>query len=267
MTVLQEDELTWLSPEQYAGERLQAATDQYYIGLLGLELLTGAPPVPVRCYADLDKKRTFFAAPMAGFEKHRKESPALFFVLARMLERRPEDRWPSMADAQRALKKIAEGSVPDEVRRKAQKSYDELQDSAFYPNFYEEFRAAPDVDQLFKSRNINMDEQHKKLHAAVGQLLNFRPTDYPNPMSRHAESHERLGLQPKHFERFRDAFLTALSRKKADNYAMDAWRAIFDAGIAYMTTKRANGHQKVTKAHAHSVNQERSITLVRSDAA
>lgn len=172
-----------------------------------------------------------------------------------------------MADAQRALKKIAEGSVPDEVRRKAQKSYDELQDSAFYPNFYEEFRAAPDVDQLFKSHNINMDEQHKKLHAAVGQLLNFRPTDYPNPMLRHAESHERLGLQPKHFEHFRDAFLTALSRKKADNYAMDAWRAIFDAGIAYMTTKRANGHQKVTKAHAHSVNQERSITLVRSDAA
>jgi hemoglobin-like flavoprotein len=242
MTVLQEDELTWLSPEQYAGERLQAATDQYYIGLLGLELLTGAPPVPVRCYADLDKKRTFFAAPMAGFEKHRKESPALFFVLARMLERRPEDRWPSMADAQRALKKIAEGSIPEEVRSEARKSWD-LQDSAFYRNVYAElFRAAPDVDELFKSRNIVMDEQYKKLHAAVGKLLSFRPTDYPNPMSRHAASHERLGLQPKHFEGFRDAFLTALSsQKKADNYAMDAWRAIFDAGIAYMTTKRAVG--------------------------
>jgi len=241
MTVLQEDELTWLSPEQYAGERLQAATDQYYIGLLGLELLTGAPPVSIRSYADLDKKRTFFAAPMAGFEKHRKESPALSFVLARMLERRPEDRWPSMAAAQRALNEIAEGSVPEEVRRKARKSYRELQDSAFYCNFYAElFRAAPDVRQLF--RNINMDEQYEKLHAAVGKLLNFRPTDDPNPMSRHAESHERLGLQPKHFEGFRDAFLTALSsRKTADNYAMDAWRAIFDAGIAYMTTKRAVG--------------------------
>ena len=121
------------------------------------------------------------------------------------------------------------------------------------------------MDQFFKSRNINMDEQHKKLHTAVGKLLNFRPTDYPNPMSQHVESHERLGLQPKHFEGFRDAFLTALSsQKKADNYAMDAWRAIFDAGIAYMTTKRANGHQKVTQARAHSVNQERSTTLVRS---
>ena len=110
-----------------------------------------------------------------------------------------------------------------------------------------------------------MDEQHRKLHTAVGKLLSFRPTDYPNPMSQHVESHERLGLQPKHFEGFRDAFLTALSsQKKADNYAMDAWRAIIDAGIAYMTTKRANGHQKVTQARAHSVNQERSTTLVRS---
>ena len=267
MTVLQEDELTWLSPEQYAGERLQAATDQYYIGLLGLELLTGAPPVPVRSYADLDKKRTFFAAPMAGFEKYRKESPALFFVLARMLERRPEDRWQSMADAQRALKKIAEGSIPDEVRSEARKSWD-LQNSAFYRNVYAElFYAAPDVQHLF--RDIDMDEQHKKLRAAVGKLLSFRPTDYPNSMSPHAASHERLGLQPKHFEAFRDAFLTALSsqKKKADNYVMDAWRAIFDAGIAYMTTKRANGHQKVTKAPAHGVNQERSLTLVRGDAA
>ena len=147
------------------------------------------------------------------------------------------------------------------MRSKARDTYWELRDSAFCCNVYAElFHAAPDVRQIFESRNINMDEQYKKLHAAVGKLLNFQPTDNPNLMSQHAASHERLGLQPKHFEGFRDAFLTALSRKKADNYAMDAWRSIFDAGIAYMTTKRANGHQMVTNAGAHSVNQERSIT-------
>ena len=133
-----------------------------------------------------------------------------------------------MADAHRALKKIAEGFIPEEVRNKARKSW-ELQNSAFYRNVYEElFRVAPEMRQLFC--NINMDEQHKKLRAAVGKLLSFRPTDYPNPMSKHVASHERLGLQPKHFEGFRDAFLTVLSsQEKADNYAIDAWRAILDA--------------------------------------
>jgi hypothetical protein len=112
LSVLAEDELTWLAPEQYDGRRMQVATDQYYIGLLGLKLLTGVPPVRVNCFADLDKKRAFFAAPMAEFDEQRKASPALFFVLARMLERRPEDRWPSMADAHRALRQISEWRSP-----------------------------------------------------------------------------------------------------------------------------------------------------------
>jgi hypothetical protein len=115
LSLLAEDELTWLAPEQYDGRKTQAAADQYYIGLLGLELLTGAPPVMVNCFADLEKKRAFFAAPMAKFDERRKASPALFFVLARMLERRPEDRWPSMAEAHRALQQISEGALPDEL--------------------------------------------------------------------------------------------------------------------------------------------------------
>jgi hemoglobin-like flavoprotein len=168
-----------------------------------------------------------------------------------------------MADAQRALNERSPKGLFPTMRSKARELLG-TQDGAFYRKLYEElFRAAPDVSQRFESRNINMDEQYEKLRATVGKLLSFRPTDYPNSMLPYAASHERLGLQPKHFEGFRDAFLTALSsQKKADNSAMDAWRAIFDAGIAYMTKKRANGYQKVTEARAHNVNQERSITAM-----
>ena len=116
LSLLAEDELTWLAPEQYDGRRTQAATDQYYIGLLGLELLTGAPPVKVKCFADLDKKRAFFAVPMAKFDEASEGLSCTVFVLARMLERRPEDRWPSMADAHRALQQISEGALPDELQ-------------------------------------------------------------------------------------------------------------------------------------------------------
>jgi hemoglobin-like flavoprotein len=265
LSVLAEDELTWLAPEQYDGRRVQVATDQYYIGLLGLELLTGAPPVTVNCFADLNKKRAFFAAPMAEFDKYRKASPALFFVLARMLERRPEDRWPSMADAHRALGQIAEGSLPDELRSKARDTYRKLRGSNFYGDVYQGmFSISDETRKFFDARNINMEEQHKKLHEAAGVLLNFRPTDDPNPMSRHAADHHALGLQLEHFTAFRAAFLTALSRQKPkpDRYAVDAWRAILDAGIAYMTTHdRRNDKAAGRRRRA---GREGPIRLVRS---
>jgi hemoglobin-like flavoprotein len=266
LAVLAEDELTWLAPEQYDGQRVQVATDQYYIGLLGLELLTGAPPVMVNCFADLNKKRAFFAAPMAEFAKHREASPALFFVLARMLERRPEDRWPTMADAHRALGQIAEGSLPDELRSKARDTYRKLRGSNFYGDVYEGmFRICDETRKIFEARNINMEEQQKKLHEAAGVLLNFRPTDDPHPMSRHATSHHALGLQPEHFTAFRDAFLSALLKQKPkpDSYAVDAWRAILDAGIAYMTTPDKR-NDKAAGRRRRRAGREGSIRLVRS---
>jgi hemoglobin-like flavoprotein len=262
LSVLGEDELTWLAPEQYDGRRVEVATDQYYIGLLGLELLTGGPPVKVNSFADLDKKRAFFAAPMAEFDQYRKASPALFFVLARMLERRPEDRWPSMADAHRAIRQITEGSLPDELRNKARDTYRKLRSGNFYCDLYEGmFRILPETRKIFEQ--INMEQQQEKLHEAAGQLLNFRPTDDPNPMSPHASRHRARGLKLEHFMAFRDAFLAALSmqRFKPDSYAVDAWRAILDAGIAYMT---ADDTRDDKAAGRRQKGREASIRLVRS---
>ena len=266
LSVLAEDELTWLAPEQYDGRRMQVATDQYYIGLLGLELLTGVPPVRVNCFADLDKKRAFFAAPMAEFDEQRKASPALFFVLARMLERRPEDRWPSMADAHRALRQISEGALPDELRNKARDTYRKVQGTNFYCDLYDGmFRISDETRRIFEAKNINMEEQRKKLHAAAGVLLNFRPTDDPNPMHGHAAAHHALGLQPEHFAAFREAFLTALSKQKPkpDGYAVDAWRAILDDGIGYMTTA-GEQNAKTGRRRRREVGREESLRLIRS---
>ena len=74
-----------------------------------------------------------------------------------------------------------------------------------------------------------------------------------------------LGLKPEHFAAFRDAFLIALSRQKPrpDNYAVDAWRAILDAGIAYMTTA-GNRNDTTGGRGRRGAGRERSIRLVRS---
>jgi len=205
LLVLGEDELTSLAPERYAGERSAPATDQYYIGLLGLELLTGELPITVTCYGDLEKKKAFFDAPMSEFKKHREASPALFFVLARMLERRPENRWPSMLEVQKSLYRITEGKLPEKLRNDAIDTYKNLSRNAFYRDFYDRlFHIAPRAKDFFK--NTNWEEQCRKLEEAVGVLLNFRPEDPQNlKMSSYAVRHRELEIQQEYFFAFRAA--------------------------------------------------------------
>jgi hypothetical protein len=80
---LADNELVSLPPERYVGERSCFATDEYYIALLGLELLLGKPPVEVNCYADLEKKLAFFDAPTAAFESIGRRRPRFFLFWQR----------------------------------------------------------------------------------------------------------------------------------------------------------------------------------------
>jgi serine/threonine protein kinase len=98
--LLDDNALTYLGPERYEGQKVDVASDQYYLGLLGLELLQGKPPVDVATFADLDAKKGFFECPRLYFGKLPVDEPAFSFVLARILERRPEDRWPSISNVE-----------------------------------------------------------------------------------------------------------------------------------------------------------------------
>jgi hypothetical protein len=237
LLMLSEGELSSLSPERYAGEPFRFETDQYYIGLLGLELLTGKPPVAVKSFADLKKSNAFFDAPLSKFGKYREELPELFFVLARMLERRPEDRWSDMSEVYRALNRIVEGKLPEKLRNHAIEIFKKLDGSKFYHDFYNcFFEKSPRSRELFK--DTNWEEQCRKLHDAVGVLLNFRPEDPQNlEMSNYARRHHTLGLTSQDFAAFREAFIDTLIKERIDGYGIDAWRAILNAGVAYMTAE------------------------------
>ena len=84
-----------------------------------------------------------------------------------------------------------------------------------------------------------MEAQHKKLHAAVNALLNFRPSDDLNALSHYAQYHHGLGLPSEYFDSFRDAFLGTLQQLEIDStgHALDAWRAIFNTAIPHITRK------------------------------
>jgi serine/threonine protein kinase len=239
LLTLSESEMPSLTPERYAGERFRFETDQYYIGLLGLELLTGAPPITVECYADLKKKDAFFDKPMAKFQEYREDSPELFFVLARMLERQPENRWSSMLEVHEAFSRIVQGKLPEDLRNNAIEVYNNINHSTFYDDFYQLFfDRSPGAREFFKDTDWAL--QHQKLKQAVGVLLNFRPEDFQNiSMATYAEQHGKLGIHEEYFIAFRDAFIETLLKTGVDSYGIDAWRAVLNAGIRYMTRQEA----------------------------
>jgi hemoglobin-like flavoprotein len=237
LLMLSEGELSSLSPERYAGDPPRFETDQYYIGLLGLELLTGERPVTVESFADLEKINAFFDAPLLKFEKYREELPELFFVLAKMLERRPENRWPNMSEVCRALNRIVEGKLPEKLRNHAIETFRLLDRIKFYDAFYDRFfEKSPRSRELFKS--TNWKEQRQKLHEAVGVLLNFRPEDPQNlEMANYAQRHRTLGVAREDFAAFREAFIDTLVKERIDGRGIDAWRAILNAAVTYMTAE------------------------------
>lgn len=87
----------YMSPEQICGTHYEPATDQYALGVMAFELLTGKRP-----FEAVDPMQACFMhvsepAPPAGI------SPRVDDVLLRMLAKKPEERYPSVREAVRAL--------------------------------------------------------------------------------------------------------------------------------------------------------------------
>jgi eukaryotic-like serine/threonine-protein kinase len=94
---------TYMSPEQCtARKELTGASDQYALGIVAYELLTGQPPFvgdspSALLVAHLQEQ------PPPLVEVRPDCPPSLADAIMRMLAKKPEDRWPSMRDAVAAI--------------------------------------------------------------------------------------------------------------------------------------------------------------------
>ena len=81
----------YMSPEQAAGEEVDARSDLYSLGVVAYEMLTGAPPFTGSHRVVISRHLTDRPAPV---EKTRPDSPAsLSGAIMRALEKHPDERW------------------------------------------------------------------------------------------------------------------------------------------------------------------------------
>jgi hypothetical protein len=88
---------TYMSPEQCSSGDVTGASDQYSLGAVAYQMLTGQPPFAGPTLAVLQAHVGLVPAPIRALRPEC--PPELAEAVHRMLEKRPEDRFPTMAAA------------------------------------------------------------------------------------------------------------------------------------------------------------------------
>lgn len=265
------DILSMLTPETYTGQQPVSpketdACGQYYLGMLGLELLLGHRPVEVKCFQDLAAKAAFFDDPRAHFEQDEirswvDECPALAFILAKLLAKDPGDRLASADVATEALQSLADGHLPAVLRRCLEDDYAEMmRDGGFTARFYARlFAARPELRVKFDNSPV---DQSKHLANAMRDLVEFRIDDHVSRFLDVVDAHITKMITPEDVAAFRREFVaevvntctTTMGAIAARTHG-DAWDAALKLGLGVllsrMQTSSVPGRQRPIHADSH----------------
>ena len=88
----------YMSPEQCSAKGITGSSDQYSLGIVAYEMLSGRPPFAGETIMEIMKAH-FFDAPVPISEVRPDCPPGLAKVVMRMLEKKAEDRWPTLEEA------------------------------------------------------------------------------------------------------------------------------------------------------------------------
>jgi eukaryotic-like serine/threonine-protein kinase len=103
----------YLSPEQASGGRVDERSDQYSLGVLLYELLTGEVPYPADSIMAAAMRHLHDPVPSAR-ERRPDVPPQVDAIVGRAMAKDPRDRFPSMAAMEAALEAcLADGDLAD----------------------------------------------------------------------------------------------------------------------------------------------------------
>jgi serine/threonine protein kinase/uncharacterized protein YjdB len=104
----------YMSPEQCTGGQVSGASDQYSLGVVAYEMVSGVPPFTGSTYTVIQAQVEQAPRPLRDLSDC---PPELDEAILRMLAKSPGDRWPGMPQALAALGAVALGE-DDPLRRK-----------------------------------------------------------------------------------------------------------------------------------------------------
>jgi len=236
---------TYMTPEHFEGRCATTASDQYSLGLIGYELLTGQRIPMVTRAADLLDKPALFRD-LERDERVAARSPELGGIVSTMLRVDPDDRWESMNEVVKALEGLSiANSRMDELRGIAAKSYLRIQASRarelrFYQSFYTAlFQCLPEVKAFFPNTSEAMESQYEALNKAIKVLLDFDPgcEKSRRTLEAIARKHDRYKLTPRHLNAFHGTLLaTLVVQGEADSNVQSAWNEVIQEGLRAMSS-------------------------------
>ena len=92
----------YMSPEQCSAKGITGSSDQYSLGIVAYEMLSGKPPFAGETIMEIMKAH-FFDAPPPVTEARPDCPPGLAQVVMKMLGKKAEERWPSLEEAVNAI--------------------------------------------------------------------------------------------------------------------------------------------------------------------
>lgn len=93
----------YMAPEQVMGQPVDARADQYAVGIIAFEMLTGSQPFTGENFAELVMKHVGAPAPRS-VERAPHVPEALDAAISRMMSKLPDERFGTVTEALRAMK-------------------------------------------------------------------------------------------------------------------------------------------------------------------
>jgi serine/threonine protein kinase len=225
------EDVQYASPEARRGAPADARSDQYLLGLVAFEMITGSPPVRLTSWASLldPEVAAILNAPPALKEVTRACSARISDAIAKMLAADPTERWANCAEIADALEEAVSDAcwlvAKDSYRRCAQKP-------EFYQTVYQNlFRAMPEIERMFPP---SLDRQYALLRDSIWLLLTYPQTrDHEEPTILSGIARTHTHLTPAHFDKFNEAILSAVAQHDAPTLRQ-SWHEAMKPGFDYL---------------------------------